>query len=263
MKAINFKLKNENDHRPEKLLLVEVSIDNTSFEFLVDTGGATTLMQRNEFTESYSVKSSSESGGAFSNVKYEKILIEKLVFLGTFEDVLIERESIKGQIPYNILGLDILGNFSLYFDFKNNVINAEDILEGKNKNELILSKVKHPHMSVSLESVKGTVLWDSGASITIVGKHFINKYPFLFEQVGSTTGMDSNAYIQETNLLVMNEMNIDGRKFSKVVVAEVDMGFINNNSSINVDMILGYPTISQYNWLIDLKNGFYRIDELV
>jgi hypothetical protein len=84
-----------------------------------------------------------------------------------------------------------------------------------------------------------------------VDREFWIGHPELFEQIGMSVGTDGNGEQAETPLLLMAESVIGQRMFNRHKVVAVDLSAVNRTLEYPMDLILGYPTMRQADWLFD------------
>ena len=99
--------------------------------------------------------------------------------------------------------------------------------------------------------ISGHACWDTGSGATIVNRDFWLGHPELFEQIGTSVGTDGNGERAETPLLMMAESAIGQRTFGPHQAVAVDLSRVNSTLEYPMDLILGYPTIRQADWLFD------------
>lgn len=254
MQKIDMIIKREHEGSDEALIYVDAKLNGDDHIFLFDTGAARSLLALNENTKTMKSISKSTSSGAFSTNHYDIVNVNSLnVGYIKETDVVMNRLIHNNNGSESILGLEVICKYSLLFDFTNEEIRLInfDEFEQQRLYDLELSSKNHPYMDVLFDNIKAKALWDTGASITIVDEKFIDNNPTLFTQLGVELGTDSGGISQNTKMYLMKESNIGGMRFKSVRVASVDLSHINASASISMDMILGFPTISQANWYID------------
>jgi hypothetical protein len=158
---------------------------------------------------------------------------------------------------HNLIGMDLLKDFCLHFLFDQNRVEVESadvpLLD------LFLGAKFHPYVDVQFGSVFAKVVWDTGASITIVNADFIQKNPTLFTAAGQSSGTDSTGTAMDSAMYVMGEAIIGGVAFAPHKVAAVDLSFVNTTTDVPMDLILGYSTLRQANWLFDFPRRKWAI----
>ena len=90
-----------------------------------------------------------------------------------------------------------------------------------------------------------------GSGATLVNRDFWLGHPELFEPIGTSAGTDGQGQRAETPLLLMAESAIGQRAFGRHQAVAVDLSGVNRTLEYPMDLILGYPTIRQADWLFD------------
>lgn len=117
----------------------------------------------------------------------------------------------------------------------------------------------HIYLDVGWPGVTARACWDTGAGVTVVNRDFWRTHPQLFQEAGTTTGTDSTGATRETPLVVVAEAVIGGRLFSRHKAAVVDLSHANSTIELPMDMILGYPTLRQADWLFDFPASRWTV----
>jgi hypothetical protein len=104
---------------------------------------------------------------------------------------------------------------------------------------------------VNWPGVSGLACWDTGAGATVVNRDFWLGHPGLFEPIGTSAGTDGLGEQVETPLLRVAGPVIGQRAFGSHKVVAVDLSGVNSTLDYPMDLILGYPTIRQADWLFD------------
>jgi len=84
-----------------------------------------------------------------------------------------------------------------------------------------------------------------------VNRAFWLEHPELFEPIGTSAGTDAHGEQAETPLLLMSGPVIGQRAFGSHKAVAVDLSGVNRTLEYPMDLILGYPTIRQADWLFD------------
>ena len=119
------------------------------------------------------------------------------------------------------------------------------------ENDLLLDRRGHVYVEVHWPDASGRACWDTGSGATIVDRGFWVGHPELFEQIGVSVGTDGNGEQAETPLLLMAESVIGQRMFNRHKAVAVDLSPVNSTLEYPMDLILGYPTMRQADWLFD------------
>ena len=84
-----------------------------------------------------------------------------------------------------------------------------------------------------------------------MNRDFWRDHPELFEEIGPSTGTDSSGSQAQTPLLQMAGPVIGHRAFTAHRAVAVDLSAVNAGLEYPMDLILGYPTLRQADWLFD------------
>ncbi len=252
----------EEDHECAGIF-INATIDLNEYRFLLDTGAAISSIQDNESTSQYPIMNSHETGGTFSRKTQNSIIIPSFK-LGSLIKTNVEFYRVVGEAErVNLIGMNILKDFELHFDFKSNILEVsnDSARFTKSGNEIIMGAKDHPYISVAFEEKSVLAIWDSGASITVVDNEFIRHHPNHFKLIGNSTGTDSGGETQQTPLYEMMGIIIDGHLFPTHHVAGVDLSFINSRTELKMSMILGYSTFSHADWRFNFPDKKWRIEK--
>ena len=147
--------------------------------------------------------------------------------------------------------MDVLGQYCCHFRLNAGVMGLEAPPGIQADNDLLLDRRGHPYVDVHWPGVTGRACWDTGSGATIVDRDFWVSHPELFEQIGVSVGTDGNGEQAETPLLLMAESVIGQRLFNRHKAVAVDLSPVNGTLEYPMDLILGYPTMRQADWLFD------------
>ena len=95
-------------------------------------------------------------------------------------------------------------------------------------------------------------LWDTGADITVVDRRLVTSHPELFTAPGRADGTDSSGTTVPTDVCRMEAYRIADVPFAGHVVAVADL-------PEPMEMVLGYPTLCQAIWSMDLPSGTWSV----
>ncbi|MGC4044658.1 MAG: aspartyl protease family protein [Armatimonas sp.] len=169
-----------------------------------------------------------------------------------------------GEEGHDLIGMDLLKQHCLHFQFRKKWVSIVDSKHMSLKSKLSLNtdKAWHPYVDVDMTGSNGQAVWDTGASITVVDKAFIAANPGHFSQIGTSKGTDASGKTMETPLMVMKVFQIAGQSFPTQRVASVDLSFANKGTERRMDMILGYNTMQNADWLFDFPNKQWAITKM-
>ena len=122
MNVIKLHIINDEDDHECAGVFIDARIELNDYRFLLDTGAAISSIQDNEYTSQYPVMNSHETGGAFSRKTRDSINIPCLKF-GSLIRNNVEFDRVVGDVERtNLIGMNILKDLELHFDFKNNTL---------------------------------------------------------------------------------------------------------------------------------------------
>jgi len=96
------------------------------------------------------------------------------------------------------------------------------------------------------------VLWDTGADVTVVDRELMTSHPELFTAEGSASGTDASGTTAVTDVGRMTAYRIADVPFASHLVAIADL-------PEPMEMVLGYPTLCQAIWSMDLPAGRWAV----
>ena len=234
-------------------VLVDGTIDGHNYRFLLDTGAAKTRVVFDAYTSTFDCIEKNASSGVFA-ASNEDVIRVPIIELGPIskKDFPVVRMAENDPDSTNLIGMDLLKDFCCHFLFdQNKVVVQDEPASGLPFQELLLGKKFHPYVDVQFGTFKARAVWDTGAGITIADINFIQKYPAFFQEVGQSQGTDSTGASMEAPLFMMVSTTIGSHEFAPHKVASVDLSQVNSTTEVPMDLILGYTTLRQANWLFD------------
>jgi predicted aspartyl protease len=264
MKEIELIIKPDVNESEVAEVLVQGKIDGIDYSFLLDTGAASTTLVNDEYIGKLETLKKSTAHGVFSSSEEDLIKISKIEIGPISMDcVEVKRLNKKHRSARNLVGMDILKDFSFEFCFQKNkmIINPE--LYDVNFQKLVLGKKYHPYVELFLQEIKANAVWDTGAGITVVDLNFIKANPNSFEEIETSKGIDSTGAEQESPLFIIKTPKIADTVFPSHKVAGVDLSYVNGTTEKPMDIILGYSTLSKANWFLDFPNKRWAILKMI
>jgi hypothetical protein len=201
--------------------------------------------------------------------------IENCNFVETNENLSLDKLSFKSRAllicPSNkdkgLLGLNHLTEAPLLFNLKKQimVINPEVTPENlhsyiSDSNDHIFIKIKIYKAKVEHELI---AMLDTGAGITLANKDLINTHPEFLTLLSSnaTTVSDTNKVEIETQLGLMNGIQISNKKIIIPYVMFTDFNTLKKQTGLDVDMILGINVLNELNQIyIDPINKSWSVN---
>lgn len=148
-----------------------------------------------------------------------------------------------------LLGVDFLSSHSLLLDLDRSALGIdEQPPDGLAWQTLRRGEHGHPQIQLDWHEVSGRAAWDSGAGMTIASQTFVTANPHLFTPAGETTGTDANGRRLQTPTYTVAPCELGGIQLRPHRIAVIDLAKAGAN---DIDLIVGYTTISQANWCID------------
>ncbi|MBZ0289725.1 MAG: hypothetical protein K8I30_19030, partial [Anaerolineae bacterium] len=97
--------------------------------------------------------------------------------------------------------------------------------------------------------------------ITVVDMAFVQKHPDYFQESGQSSGTDSAGTTVQTPMFIMAETTIGTQRFTPHKVAGVDLSPVNATLDRPMNLILGYSTLRQANWIFDFPGKRWAISK--
>ncbi|HEX5188188.1 MAG TPA: retropepsin-like aspartic protease [Streptosporangiaceae bacterium] len=231
------------------------------YRFLLDTGAARTRMIADEYTTNL-CPAGTDSGHAAFGAVTETIVTVADLSVGPMRapslDVTLADGAAAGA-P-SLLGMDVIGRYSCHFRFAAGVVGVG--ARGAGTDELYTGSRGHVYVDVGWPEAAGvsaSANWDSGAGITIVHEGFWLAHRELFTDLGTTEGTDASGARVATPLVLMSGPVIGRRPFAPHRAAVVDLTAANATLDRPMDLILGYPTWSQADWIFDFPGRTWAL----
>jgi len=230
-------------------VLVEATVAGRPYRMVLDTGAARTQLGADEYTLSLRPVGEDSSSAAFGGEATDPVVTVTDLVAGPLRVPALDVTRSESR-PVSILGMDVLGQHCCHFRLAAGVMDLETT-GGEAGHELLTSPRGHPYVELNWPGVSGLACWDTGASATVVDRGFWLGHPELFESAGTSSGTDAQGEQAETPLLRMAGPVIGQRAFGSHKVVVVDLSAVNSTLDYPMDLILGYPTIRQADWLFD------------
>jgi hypothetical protein len=233
-------------------VLVDGTIAGRPYRFVLDTGTARTKIVADEFTADLPSRAGHSSTGVFAASANPLVTVNDLV-VGPLAVPALEVERVEGTRPgaRNLLGMDVLRGHCCHFRFSSSSLMLETSPATRADRALQMDDAGHSYVEVEWPGVTGHACWDSGAGITIVDRTFVLRHADLFEANGESVGTDSTGARAVTRTFDIAGPTIGGTVFARHKVAMVDLSQANAGLARPMDLILGYTTLRQADWLLD------------
>ena len=254
MTDLRITLEHDPDDQGCALPFADGAVAGRPYRFLLDTGAATTTMAADEYTAGLPAVSARDSHGAFCAMGETLVTVADVAVGPLWADSLevAVTDAARPDAPC-LLGMDVIGRYCCHFRFAAGVVEVGGQAPGS-ASALYTGSRGHAYLDVGWREAPGvsaSANWDSGAGITIVHQEFWRQHSELFTGIGTAEGTDASGRRAETPLVLMTGPVIGGRPFLPHKAAVVDLSAANATVDRPMDLILGYPTWSQADWLFD------------
>jgi hypothetical protein len=237
------------------LLCVDGSVAGTPHRFVLDTGSPSTQIADPDALIPASVVGEDTTEGLFGRASVEHVELSDLTVPGlTAGPRTVSRLRTGGPRSRSLLGLDVLGDHALLLDGPAATLHTT--VAGDLAADLPLERGERGHRYLPVTLPGGRVvraLWDTGADITVVDRELVTSHPELFTALGSVSGTDSSGTTMMTDICRMEPYRIADVRFAGHVVAVADL------PEPMGQMALGYTTICQAIWSMDLPSGRWSV----
>lgn len=238
------------------IVMVDGTVAERPYRFILDTGTARTEIVADEATATLSAHMERSSSGLFAPSSTEVAVVTLPdVALGPLTGLTLDavRVDATQSGACNLLGMDMLRQHCCHFLFDSDTLVLQPTGAAGTVWPLEMDEKSHAYVDVSWPGVTAHACWDSGAGITVVDEGFRRNHAHWFREAGMSTGTDSSGAQLETPTFLMAGATIGTVKFAPHKVAAVDLSYANANANLDrpMDLILGYTTLRQANWLFD------------
>ena len=245
------------------VVMADGTVAGRPYRFIVDTGAARTQLEADEYTCALEAAPGEPSSGAFASHSDPVVVTVTDVAVGPLRAATLDVTRVSPALPHtrNLLGMDVLRRYRCLFRLGAGLLEVEAAAGGQAGRGLQTDSRGHVYVDVHWPGVTGQACWDSGASITIVNQGFRLAHPGLFEDAGTATGTDAAGNALETPVVQMAGAVIGGRRFGRHRAAVVDLSHANSTIELPMDLILGYPTLRQADWLFDFPGNRWTVTD--
>lgn len=235
------------DSPGQMLPFVDVEVGEVIVRALLDSGSARTALMppRNVITHPRRSAGTSAFGIAGDQQAWQTSIRLGGYVLGPME---IDAPGTDGR---DCIGQDVLSQFRCEYRFADrqlrlNAPAAADV-------DVYIGQGRHVYLDTvwPANETTASAVFDTGASVTVVDAAFVAVHPSLFVPAGISQGTDASGTIADTPMVTMAGPQILGRSFASSMAAVVDLSAANGTVERRMDLILGWPILTQANWIID------------
>ncbi|HSP09957.1 MAG TPA: retropepsin-like aspartic protease [Candidatus Dormibacteraeota bacterium] len=240
-------------------VLVDGSVGGHPYRFLLDTGAATSRVAYDDYTVGFASTAAHPSSGVFAP-SHDDLITVPSIQIGPISrtNFTLARATAGAQHAANLVGMDILKDFRLYVDFAGHRLEIDGpdrLSNGRSWHAVRMGRRFHPYVEVRLGDTTAQAVWDTGSSLTVADRRFVDRHPTYFTQIGDSTGTDSSGFEAASPLYVMTGALIGASVFPPHRVAAIDLSGVNATLEIPMNLILGYSTLRHADWLLDFPRA--------
>jgi len=235
-------------------VLVDATIAGRPYRLLLDTGAARSQLPADEYTRALPAAGEEESSAALGGPATEPLVTVTELAVGPVRLATLDVTRTERAGP-GLLGMDVLGRYCCRFQLAAGTLELGRPPGIQPGSPFLRGPRGHVYLDVSWPGAAARACWDTGAGATIVDRAFWLRHPGLFTQVGTSHGTDARGNEAETPLLLMTGPVIGQHAFPAHKTVAADLSAVNSTLEYPMDLILGYPTISQASWLFDFPAG--------
>ena len=236
------------------LLCVDGTVSGTRHRFVLDSGSPTTQIADPDSLLSAFVVGEDTAEGLFGRATVERVVLPDLTVPGlTAGRRTVARLRTGGAGARSLLGLDVLGAYALLLEGPAGTLLAT--AAGGLAADLPLERGTRGHCYLPVVLPGGRVvraLWDTGADITVVDRELVASHPELFTAPRSAIGTDASGTTLDTDVCRLSAYRIADALFAGHAVAVADL-------PEPMQMVLGYPTLRQAVWSMDLPSERWAV----
>jgi predicted aspartyl protease len=230
-------------------ILIDALVNGTTRRFILDTGAPTSQVSHDDVTTDLNVVGSYLTSGLFGGQALDLVLLPELEIGDLrFQDLAVRRSRQRGFAGDNLLGLDVLGRHACRINIEERWLELGPTGCFPTTGRFERGDRGHCIVRVTGQGFNGRACIDTGAGITLVDTEFFAAHQALFTFRGLSTGSDTNGTQAEVPTYVMWSVTIGSVDFAPSVVAVVDL----SKTADGLEMVLGYPTLRQAEWTLDL-----------
>jgi len=242
---------------------VDIEVGGRRYRCELDTGAARTTLVSDEYLASLPACGTDSSARAFSAHNDDLVTIPGLA-VGPLSVGPVEVARVPaGPHQRCLLGMDILGRYCCRFRFDAGILELTDSPDPAATLPLQVGDRGHLYLTLRWEGISASACWDSGAGITLVDQSFHRAHRRLFAEAGTTVGHDGSGASFQTPVYLMSGPMIGGVQFGPSLAAVIDMSPMNHGLLYPMDIIVGYPTYRQAEWLFDVPGRRWLAPRLV
>ncbi len=260
MTDVKLVIEPDTDEPEAASVYVDGTINGREYRFLLDTGAGHSGVIKDDYTATLTAVGSHTSSAVFGSGSEDLVTVEHLELGPIIRHDFTLTRSAPGPGTQTLIGMDVLRDAACHFLFDEQRLVFPAVVDPAQTLEPLFMDAKyHPYLRVEYDSVSASAVWDTGASLTIVDRAFLDRSATYFTPAGQSIGTDARGTQVETAMFIMSAATIGGYVFPPHRVAAVDLAPVNATLERPMDLILGYSTYRWANWLLDFPRQQWAI----
>jgi hypothetical protein len=216
------------------------------YRFLLDTGAGQTWIRVDAETAGLPVVGTKQSRGVFGTMTDELVTLKSLTLGPIAKSGLTVVRRTRDAL-HGLVGMDVLGGTAMVLDLHEAFVDF--VPSGSVPASWPLRRAPNgqPFLELQFPGVSALSCWDTGASMTVVDASFYASHEELFTPIGTSIGTDAVGQSQGTPIYLMAACTVGEITLAPQRVATAPLP----QDPMPMDILLGYPAISQYTWTMD------------
>ncbi len=230
-------------------VLVDVTLDGRPQQFILDTGAPTTQVLLDEQTANWPAVSRAVGTGLLGAADVDLVTAPPLTVAGTtVSDLVVRRVRPEVSAGHGLLGLDVLGEYACVIDLRTRMLHLHS--SGTQSVPHVLRQGARGHLYVTPQwgPLRANACIDFGAGITLLDGQFFTEHPELVVPTHQSIGTDGTGVDFDTLTGRLMPYTVAGTTFEEHTAAVAPLPQANGA----LDAILGYPTLAQARWTLDI-----------
>ena len=262
----------------DDLILVEVTIDGKTGNFIVDTGAPTLFLNKKYFKGRIENKEE-QSWDINGAVSFSEVYYTKKLQIQTFEKKkmaarvidLSHQEKAKNTVIYGVLGYDIFKNMELVFDFDKKELSLYKLDKKGNRlwkndhsfdyptDSFTLNMSRHiPFLVAFIDGKRLRLGIDSGAEMNILERDVFKNQSYLldYQQPVLVNGFSNRK--KQVRTAALSNLEVEDATFKRMNFALMDLSLLQGHRGVKLDGMLGSNFLKSCRMSINYrKKKFY------
>ena len=251
MLTIPLELEVDAEDAGQALPFVRLEVNGTAVRALLDSGAARTAVPA---TADAATRPASTTGSSAFGVPYrDQLWTATIAVAGTTIGDFEIADAPAGS--RSNVGQDVLSRFRCRYQLVDQRLTLDQsgaAVGPEDDQPIDLGPAQHVYLRTAWGSgVTADAVFDTGASVTVIDVAFADRHPELLRARRAETGTDASGSSRDTPMVELDGPTVLGHTFAPSAAAIVDLAGANATIPRPMDLILGWPLISQVDWIID------------